>query len=98
MSATATDIVAELDRWLDRYPLSDSGDETQLIRRARDEIVALRASEIEFAQYQNQLVVATANARADALEEAARCVEDGTDEWRAKPIAAAIRALKDRAP
>jgi len=35
-----TDIVAELDRWLDMWPVGD--DPMDMIQRARDEIVRLR--------------------------------------------------------
>jgi hypothetical protein len=83
----ADDIVAELDRWLE---LDMPGDDRGILRRARDEILALRQrcalhDDLEFVS-KNELN----EARAEAWGQG----------WRARDEiamdAAAIRALKDK--
>jgi len=75
------DIVAELDRWLEMWPVAD--DPMDMIRRARDEIVALREwknehpySEVDMEMGCNaaaaERIIEYQNiARANTLEEAA---------------------------
>lgn len=96
------DILAELDAELAlieqlpyRVPIH------LLAKRARDEIVGLRASlERHDRLVINAVVVATPSIRDEALEEAARVCEGGytTGSMRStlKAIAAAIRALKEK--
>ena len=86
----ANDIVAELDRWLSGTggPGTSVDDIVGLLTRARLEIVALRhiADHKKLREFKNE-------ARADALEAAARYFEHTDPEPR---VAAAIRALKER--
>jgi len=90
------DIVAELDRWLRDYPAEEwSPLDREDVQRARDEIVALRTKEGETLHrlFKDEL----ANARAEALEQAAVFVADYfEDRWAGHQCAAAIRALKDK--
>lgn len=86
------DVVAELDAWLRWY--QDPDDPTAVrpslwdgVRRARDEIVALR--EAKLARPSAYDIV-----RAEALEEAARaCIGSGAIVAEARLCAVAIRAL-----
>jgi hypothetical protein len=105
------DIVAELDGWLavtdDKYEwLIDQ----ETVKRARDEIVALREGQYVASLEQEivglrELVAAEVDRsqefadgiRAEALEEAARVVEDRVRPEDATEITAAIRALKEKA-
>lgn len=91
------DIVAELDRWLEverrqhHVPPDGAGlIAVAKVERARDEIVALRRT-IRLGPDLPAL------ARDEALEEAARVVEDYFNPETCGPCAAAIRALKDNA-
>jgi hypothetical protein len=93
--ADTKDVVAELDAWLDALA---PGSFSTTLRRARDEIVALRHRMNEYAEPTRSLLMKNAGyaeGRADALEEAAQecdrniyCDNDF--------CAAAIRALKDQ--
>lgn len=90
------DVVAELGRWADDIRRSSGPSvDAAMLERARDEIVALRAS----LEHHDRLVikavaVATPVIRAEALEEAAKRALD-LDE---PIVAAAIRALKQWPP
>lgn len=81
------DVVAELDAWIANCP------EPSLIRRARDEIVALRKAlnslpRTDIMGYERSI-------RAEALEEAANVADDACLGSSCRAIHA-IRALKDR--
>ena len=80
------DIVADLDEWLPNlvnFPATQDR-----MKRARDEIVALREDKA--------LTAAVArHARAEALEQAAKIADDAWDPLAAA-IARDIRSLKDR--
>jgi hypothetical protein len=71
------DIVAELDRWLDRNPVNDRVlTLAAMVQRARDEIVALRALRKGVADggwVWEQIEMTHKAARAEALEEARVC-------------------------
>ena len=88
------DIVEMLGRYLERFGFTE---ETALIERARDEIVALRRelelrSSVEFVAGDE-----LKQARAEALEEAALLMEDEDDPLGGQANrAAAIRALKEK--
>jgi hypothetical protein len=87
----ADDIVAELDRWLE---LDMPGDDRGVLRRARDEIVALRKGVASGGWVWEQIQMTHKAARAEALEEAADRVANyfaNCDE-----VVAYIRALKDK--
>ena len=93
------DIVAELDRWLDMIPMR--GDDRGTLRRARDEIVALRAERDVItrlvppggARFTASYVDA---ARAEALEEAAQvCEEVGIYSSSVAECIVRIRARKE---
>jgi hypothetical protein len=89
------DVIEALDRWL----ASGTHGFDTLVQRARDEIVALR----ELGPYVADALNAAQQARAEALEEAARVCDEramtGTNitNQTAHSLAAAIRALKDKA-
>jgi hypothetical protein len=98
------DIVAELDRWLDEtsreHPeVARCGYvalwtiDREAVRRARDEIVALRDDRNAHAA--REAGVLARIAWVEALEEAAR-VADGYCTERTDSVAAAIRALKEK--
>lgn len=85
------DVVAELDRWLEGGPGLLS---PWTVKRARDEIVALRET-VE----RQRLVLSKGHAetRAAALEEAARiCDLDDCVRIKASALATDIRALKGK--
>jgi len=104
------DIVTELERWLDTWPVGD--DPMDMIQRARDEIAALRALINDERKRAGDEIVALRNlafsaddlktitraSRRDALEEAAQVME----QWDVMrdgihtngKLAAAIRALR----
>jgi hypothetical protein len=84
------DIVAELDHWLpDAERSSQYRGVAQMVRRARDEIVALR-DVVERQRF--VLSQGHAEVRAEALEEAAEYVEDAG----MMLMADRIRAMKDK--
>lgn len=87
------DIVAELDRWLDRNPMTDRVlTLAALVQRARDEIVSLR--KLTDGDWVWKQITDT---RDQALEEAARlCERVPGDPQHGDFFAAAIRALKDK--
>lgn len=121
------DVVAELDRWLADWRRDFGGtpsNDMAVIRRARDEIVALRSARNECErQFQEQVAEVSRllcqleavkgiagnerklseaiieQARAEAVEEAARLCEcgytTGSTASTLKAIAVAIRALKE---
>lgn len=97
------DIVTELDRYLVR---DETVGFTEMVQRARDEIVALRGYRDECERQFQEQVAATGRlfdrlwlARAEALEEAARVCEGGyttgSTASTLKAVAKAIRALKE---
>lgn len=83
---TERDVVKELDHWIEETLIGEVF--RSLLHRAHDEIVALREAMPGLAEHYIR------QARAEAVEEAARLV----DEWAADgaEIVAAIRALKDQ--
>ena len=87
-----SDIIEELDRWL--ADMRDHGTHTgadyAVLQHARDEIAALRGG---------HYLLAKMTARAEALEGAARLAIEFMPYAQpiAEPLAAAIRALKDKA-
>jgi len=91
------DIIADLDAWI-AVPVSgtldpDAGMRRRgIMRRARDEIVALRA---KLGETIDAFVDGRSAARIEALEEAAEAVESNGGD-NAQIHANAIRALKDR--
>jgi hypothetical protein len=92
------DIVAELDYWLAEPNRKLWGLDRQRVKRARDEIVALREKlEITGRHLDGAYNHRLPEVRADALEQAARVIEawETMDVWRSEG-AAAIRALKDK--
>jgi len=95
---TEPDIVAELDAWLSHYAY-DPPEWCAAAQRARDEIVVLRGDRTVLAAATRRHV---ADARAEALEEAARlCIgaaEHGFPEHESTRLrlARAIRALMDK--
>ena len=83
------DVVAELDAWLDENVTAII--DCTVVRRARDEIVALRRT-IRLGPDLPE------RARIEALEEAAQaCVGSGAIVAEARLCASAIRALKGQA-
>jgi len=91
-----SDIVAELDRWLEdeahplRWPLTTLMETARLMKRARDEIVTWRVGPFALAMTERGKFI-----RAEALEEAAQVCEKGGAGGRFS-CAAAIRALKEK--
>jgi hypothetical protein len=91
------DIVAELDRWLLRWGrLQTMQPEADLMRCARDEIVALRKGVASGGWVWEQIEMMHKAARAEALEEAAQVVEDEFPPDASEECADRIRALKDK--
>ena len=106
------DVVAELDHWRTTPRTAENAHEfvpiSELLKRARDEIVALRGLlEHSDRTVITAVVVATPAIRAEALEEAARVCEEPARRlreelgWSAEAellarYAGAIRALKDK--
>ena len=91
------DIVAELDRWLDNCNPS----EHRILKRARDEIVALHEYRDEVRKLIPQWAQEKRDARDEALEEAAQLVRRYCDSPTVVALAgeravAAIRALKEK--
>lgn len=100
----ADDVVAELDAWLNRNPMTDRVlTLAALVQRARDEIAALRAMReahirmlsAKLDEDDENMRRWIAKARAEALEEAAR-VADGYCTDRTDDVARGIRALKEK--
>jgi C4-dicarboxylate-specific signal transduction histidine kinase len=104
------DVVAELDAWLEALGGQGRIDvSATFLRRARDEIVALQEYKSSVAAH---VVKTVSEARAEALEEAARVCKREEKEQSLKAVgdedvdadyeiacarcAAAIRALKDK--
>jgi hypothetical protein len=96
-----TDVVEDLDHWIRG---SVQADPVRILKRARDEIVALRqAGVVRYSHGAKVLYGVTASRiRAEALEEAARAVEQLQEHpqpwWRlaCEEYEDAIRALKDK--
>ena len=95
-------VVAELERWLELwdigyYAVTPSLETIPLVKRARDEIVALRSSLEHNASVLTRAVVeATPVIRAEALEEAAQvCISLVGQFPQCGVAASAIRALKE---